>query len=205
MEQVLLVAVVGLWMAVIALGFAVFALARQIGVLHERIAPAGALMMNERLKVGEPAPQVDASMLSGDVRKIGRGGGRSLLLFFLSPTCPVCKTLLPAVQTSESAEADWLDVVYASDGEGEGHAALARTYGLNAEAYAVSEPLGRAFGVSKLPYAVLLDGEGCIASMGLVNSREHIESLFNAKETGVISLQAYMRGDGASNDAAAKA
>ena len=44
--------------------------------------------------------------------------------------------------------------------------------------YISSEILGRSYGVSKLPYAVLIDEQGKIASMGIINSREHLESLF---------------------------
>ena len=57
---------------------------------------------------------------------------------------------------------------------------------------AVVEALGRAFGVSKLPYAVLIDEQQRVASLGIVNSREHIDSLFEAKERGVASIQDYM-------------
>jgi len=56
----------------------------------------------------------------------------------------------------------------------------------------LSEALGRSFGVSKLPYAVLLDEAGRVAAMGLVNSREHLESLFEAKERGVASIQEFL-------------
>jgi len=45
---------------------------------------------------------------------------------------------------------------------------------------------------SVLTFAVLIDQQGNIASMGLVNSREHLESLFEAKERGVASLQDYL-------------
>ena len=45
-----------LWVVVLVLGVAVLALARQVGVLHERIAPMGALMMDSGPKVGELAP-----------------------------------------------------------------------------------------------------------------------------------------------------
>lgn len=48
-----------LWIVVLALLVVVFALTRQIGLLHERIAPAGALMINRGLTVGEQAPVVD--------------------------------------------------------------------------------------------------------------------------------------------------
>ena len=46
--------------------------------------------------------------------------------------------------------------------------------------------------MAKLPFAVLIDEQGKVASLGLVNSREHLESLFEAKERGVASLQDYL-------------
>ena len=58
--------------------------------------------------------------------------------------------------------------------------------------FVLSERLGRTLGVAKLPYAVLLDEQGKVASLGLVNTREHLESLFEAKERGVASLQDYL-------------
>ena len=48
------------------------------------------------------------------------------------------------------------------------------------------------YGVGKLPYAALVDENGRIVAFGLVNSREHIESLFEAKERGLASIQAYL-------------
>ncbi len=58
--------------------------------------------------------------------------------------------------------------------------------------YVVSELIGKSYGVSKLPYAVLVDEQQRVASLGIVNSREHIDSLFEAKERGVASIQDFM-------------
>jgi hypothetical protein len=41
---------------------------------------------------------------------------------------------------------------------------------------------------------VLLDDEGKVRAKGLVNTREHLESLFEAKERGVASLQEFVHG-----------
>ena len=49
----------------------------------------------------------------------------------------------------------------------------------------LSADLGMTYRVSRLPYAVLIDERGVIRAKGLINSREHLESLFNAKELGV--------------------
>jgi methylamine dehydrogenase accessory protein MauD len=45
--------------------------------------------------------------------------------------------------------------------------------------------------VSRLPFAALLDAAGKLRARGLVNSREHLESLFEAQRLGVASLQEY--------------
>jgi hypothetical protein len=46
--------------------------------------------------------------------------------------------------------------------------------------------------VDKLPHAVLIDHDGKIVSKGLVNSREHLESLVVAHEMGLESVQDYI-------------
>ena len=52
--------------------------------------------------------------------------------------------------------------------------------------------VGRAFHVDRLPHAVLLGDDGTVLSKGLVNSREHLESLVTAHELGVVSVQDYL-------------
>ncbi len=180
-----------LGVVVVALAVVCFALARQVGVLHERIAPAGALSVNQRLKVGDAAPALSLTAIDGRLLAVGDKGA-SRLYFFLSPDCPICKTLLPVVRSIANAERSWLEVILASDGGDESkHRAFQIREKLDEFPYVLSEPLGRSFGVGKLPYAVLVDENGKIASMGLVNSREHLESLFEAKERGIASLQEF--------------
>src|SRR2546430_9756871 len=115
MTQALLVSNAVLWMVVVLLACVVAALARQIGVLHERVAPAGALMVGKGPAVGEPAPVVRVEDLAGMVRDLGAPGaeGRSTLLFFLSPTCPVCKALLPVLRQVARREGAWPRTVLA--------------------------------------------------------------------------------------------
>ena len=80
-----------LWAAVIGFGIVNYALLRQVGVLYERVAPAGALMVNRTLEVGAQAPALEALTLTEDRISIGGGAGsKSQLLFFVSPDCPVC-------------------------------------------------------------------------------------------------------------------
>ena len=49
------------------------------------------------------------------------------------------------------------------------------------------------FRIGKLPYAVLLDETGVIRAKGLINTREHLESLIQAKEMGISSIQQFLQ------------
>ena len=194
----LVVSNIVLWIGFVAMVLVNLALARQIGVLYERVAPAGALMMNQKLAVGAAAPTLAVTTLEGDTEEVGRVvEGKSQLLFFLSPDCPVCNELTPALKSAARAESGWLRVVLASDGPEQDHRAYVERKGLQQFPYVVSELLGKTYGVSKLPYAVLIDEQGMIASMGIINSREHLDSLFEAKERKVASIQDYMSRRGA--------
>lgn len=188
----LVLSIVVLWVIVVALGVCVLALSRQIGILYERVAPMGALMMDHGPKVGELAPPVDVTTWDGEALTIGAGMAKSTLLFFVSPTCPVCKKLLPMMRSVRNREGAWLDVVLASDGDRSEHAAFRDKHQLGDFRYVLSQPLGMTFKISKLPYCVLLDAAGQVRAKGLVNSREQIESLLTAYETGVASVQAHL-------------
>ena len=193
MTQALLVSNLVLWIAVLALAAVVVALVRQIGVLHERVAPAGALTLGSGAKVGEAAPRLAVADLAGVLHDVGAPAtdGRDTLLFFLSPSCPVCKALLPALHSLADAEANRLRVVFASDGPRAEHEAFAARERL-AFPYLLSGPLGVAYRVGKLPWAVLIDAAGVVRAQGLVNSREHLESLLEAKALGVASIQEWI-------------
>ena len=112
---------------------------------------------------------------------------------FLSPTCPVCKSLAPTAKSLARTERNRLELVFASDGDKlEQHQAYARDLDLEKYPYVLSEKLGMSFEVSKLPFAVLIGADGTLQSKGLVNTREHLESLIEAMDTGIATLQDYV-------------
>lgn len=196
MINALVVSNVVLWLIVVGLAVTVFALTRQIGLLHERIAPVGALSQRANIKVGAPAPEM---VLTDLQNRLVRVGGPSkdetqTLLFFLSPTCPVCKTLLPTVERVARTEVPRVRVVLASDGDLEEHLAFAEAEAPEGIPYVLSTELGVTYGIGKLPYAVLINRQGVVAAQGLVNTREHLESLFEAQRHGVASIQDYFEG-----------
>ena len=194
MTDALIVSNAVLWLLVIGLALTVFALTRQIGLLHERISPVGAWSSGAKIKVGDPAPELALIDLHDEPLQVGGASkdGSRTLLFFLSPTCPVCETLLPTVERVARTEVPRVKVVLASDGAPEEHHAFVAEKGLSHLPYALSAPLGMTYGVAKLPYAVLIDEDGIVAAQGLVNTREHLESLFEAERYGVASIQEYL-------------
>lgn len=193
MTGLLVAAVALLWLLVAALALVVLALARQVGVLHERLAPVGALTLAGGAAAGEPAPAVQARLLDGG--RLALDGpsptGRMRLLLFVSDTCPVCKKMIPLAQAF--ARAEHLDLFLAGDDAEATQLALAERVGVAPAVFLNGPEAGLAFGVGRLPYAVLLDASGLVAAKGLVNSREHLESLTVSHATGHRSLQAYLQ------------
>ena len=204
MTEMLLVSNVVLWALVIVLALVVVALARQVGILHERVAPAGALQPTEGPKVGELTEAMQMNDLGGNPVTIGGvdAGDLATFVLFISPTCPVCKSLVPTAKSLAKRESARMRLLFASDGDKrEQHLAYAKDLQLDDYPYVLSEALGMAYHVSKLPFALLIGADGSLQSKGLVNTREHLESLVEAMDSGVATLQDYVSlvADGHSN------
>jgi len=192
MINTLIFVVAVLSIMVIALIVMVFAMARQIGILFERITPVGAMINDSGPKIGDASPTFNLVSLMNKEVVIGGKRPHSTLVFFLSPTCPICNKLLPAIKSVQNSEGGWLDVVLASDGEPEKHLEFISKHSLTSFPYVLSQPLGTAYRVSRLPFAVLLDADGIVRAKGLINSREQLDSLFNAADTGYASIQDFV-------------
>ncbi|HUY25969.1 MAG TPA: methylamine dehydrogenase accessory protein MauD [Candidatus Binataceae bacterium] len=194
MPQAIVISQIVLWILLLVMAGIQLALLRQIGVLHERIAPLGALTIDTGPKEGAAAPVFELSDLRGGRVAIGAPSERGLdtLVFFLSPTCPVCKKMLPILKSLRAAEEKSLRIVLASDGERDEHERFVAAHKLGDFPYLLSQELGMTYRVAKLPYAVLIDRAGVVRAKGLINSREHLESLLEAKERGVASIQEFM-------------
>lgn len=192
MITALIISQVLLWIIVGILAFAGLALARQVGVLFERVAPVGALTPSHGPAVGAPAPKLTLAALDG--RRIVFGGplapGANRLVLFVSSKCPVCKKLIPIAK--RFARAERLEIIFAGDADEAEQRALIVAQDIAEFPFVNSMELGLAYGVDKLPHAVLLDDRGVILSRGLVNSREHLESLLEARDLGLASVQEYL-------------
>jgi hypothetical protein len=140
------------WVLLIALCVVVVALARQVGVLHLRLGPLGALEIDdEGPPLGQTPPSLLARAADGSAIDLGGpGGGR--LVVFESPTCPVCEQLRPSVPAVAAAAGLVPQVV--SDPEAE-----------------------RAWAVPGVPFVAILDPFGVVRAKGTVNDLEQLEGL----------------------------
>lgn len=193
MSSGLMFLIVAQWMVIIGLGVLLLGVARQVGVLHRRLGPAGALVTNASAKTGDLVEALTVDTIDGFPRAIGgsNSSGKSTLIAFVAPNCPVCSRLIPIYKSLLSAEKNTIELVFASDKAVSGHDAYRKRHGIEDIPYVLSTELGMRFEVAKLPYAVLLDESGVVASQGLVNSREHLESLFEAQRSKITSIQDY--------------
>ncbi|WP_181704801.1 methylamine dehydrogenase accessory protein MauD [Chthonobacter rhizosphaerae] len=192
MTQFLIASNVLLWIGLLAMGVVMLGLLRQIGLLHERSSPMGAMITDHGPDVGDLAPSFEVADIHGKPVRIGGPGegGRSTLLMFTAPTCPVCDKLFPIIKSI--ARAEKVSVVMISDGDAVEHERFLAKHDLGGIRYVVSAEVGMRFQVGKIPYGVLLDPTGVIRSKGLTNTREHLESLLEADRSGFSSIQQFM-------------
>lgn len=194
MVATLIVSQVLSWLVILCLGIALLGLARQVGILHTRVAPAGALSTGGGAGVGEGTEGLVGRTLSGQDITLGgaRKGTPLRLLMFVSAQCPLCKGLIPIAKSF--AQHERVDLTFVGDDEVGAQQAMIAQHGLQDYAFVNDAAVGQAMGVGKLPFAVLIGEDGQILSKGLVNSREHLESLVIAHEMGIRSVQEYISG-----------
>ncbi|MBB2205357.1 thioredoxin domain-containing protein [Gluconacetobacter takamatsuzukensis] len=180
------------WLLLLALAPVLVLLFRRMRYLFAKVAPVGALMTSGGPPPGQVLPPRPVRALDGTALTVGgtQPAGTRTLLLFVSGTCPISRKMLPIAQDFVRREAIAL-LCLGDDTDAMQHELVAR-FGL-APARFVNDPeIGRELGIDKLPFALLLDASGRIVAKGLVNNREHLESLVVAGETGHVSVQSYL-------------
>lgn len=144
----------------IGLAIVVLSLARQVGILHERLTPAGMTRARDGIEPGQTLPAVALSSVAGTAVTFA---GRSTALLFVSADCPICKSVLPAF---EDALADsgfdgyWVaDGLPGTDGQMPDYSAYALDHRLDEDHLLVTQELGLTLGVRQIPALVLLDAD----------------------------------------------
>jgi methylamine dehydrogenase accessory protein MauD len=163
-----------LWLLVIALAVIVVALARQIGTLHLRLGPRGALEMDdEGPALGDTPGSFELRAIDGRTITIG-GAGEDQLLMFVSPGCMVCEQVLPSIPVvaRSGALAPYV-LTDVDEFETEKSFAPKKLAAPVAPAAAVAS----AYSVPGTPYVVVLDRGGVVRAKGTVNNLEQMEGL----------------------------
>ena len=163
-----------LWFVVVALCIVVVALARQIGTLHLRLGPTGALEMDdEGPPIGEAPEPIRAETMDGDSVLVG-GPGENRMLLFVSPGCMVCDQVLPSIQAVSGAMS--ASVVTDVD---EQESRLAFAHQDIPAPVIPGKKVCSAYDVPGTPYVVVLDRLGVVRAKGTVNNLEQMEGLID--------------------------
>jgi methylamine dehydrogenase accessory protein MauD len=182
-----------LWSWVCVEAISIVALARQIGILHERLGPVGARTMNPGPRIGQPAPAVEATDINGRSVSLGATHGARTLMVFISTQCSTCAEIMPTLRTLYRTESRDLEIMLISaDGSELVGRAYARQHDVAALPFVVSSELAKLFQVGLSPYAVMIDRTGVVRAKGVVNNTSHIESLLNAEESGFPNIQSFL-------------
>lgn len=148
------VAFVVQWILLVVLAVIVVALARQVGTLHLRLGPRGALEVDdEGPALGEAALPTPARSADGTVVTVG-GPGPLRVVAFSSPTCSVCRELVPAIPAAAAAARAVPQVLHDPEVE-------------------------RDWDVPGTPFLVVLDESGVVRAKGTVNNLEQVEGLLD--------------------------
>jgi len=189
-----LISYFALWLLVIFLFLAVFALARQIGLLHRRLGLPSARMENAGPEIGEIVPEIRLTDLDGREVGLGSERGKQTLLAFISATCTTCDEMAPALRSIWKSERRTLDVILVSlDGDEKANRGFVARHNLNGITYIASPELSAEYHVSSPPYALLVNKDREVVAKGVANHLEHLESLLNAAKLGYPSIDTYER------------
>lgn len=169
--------------------FVTWRLTCQVRQLFREIAPAGALTGSKGPQPGDVCPSGPFRLLNGAAFSPA-GSRETTLMLFVSATCPVSRKIIPIAQ--DFCRKEHVDLVFAGDDAPEVQQRFVQQSGIKADHFVNDPTIGRVLEVDKLPAAFLLSSEGVILSRGLVNSREHLESLLNAWESGFTTVQDYI-------------
>lgn len=193
MNSLMIASHVGLWIVVASLSVLMFALVRQVGLLHRRIGPSVARTGNDGPAIGDAAPVLNAADLDGGAVSLAMTRGKLTMLVFVSPSCPVCSELLPAVRSIWRRERTTIEVILLSlEADESANRDYIRSHKLEGMPYVIATNQVRQYGVLTPPHAVIVGADGLVKSKGLVNHLEHLESLLTAARLGMPTLDSYM-------------
>jgi methylamine dehydrogenase accessory protein MauD len=165
-----------LWFLVVVLSVLVVALARQVGTLHLRLGPRGALEIDdEGPPLGESPPVADVRAIDDRMLRIG-GPGPANVLLFVSPGCHLCEAVLPSLGVA--AKSKGMNATVLVDADRLETIGMFGDRKLNAD-IAPAGDLTSTYAVPGTPFVVVLDDLGIVRAKGTVNNLEQLEGLID--------------------------
>lgn len=169
-----------LWALVVMLTVVVVALARQIGTLHLRLAPQGALELDdEGPPLGRDMPAIEARDVFGREVVVGGPADADRVLLFATPGCRLCRDVLPSLRAL--ARGRRIDAFLVTDATNE-ETARAYAGSANDATLVASIELAQQYSIPGTPYVVVLDTGGTVRAKGTVNNLEQFEGLVETAE-----------------------
>ncbi len=145
-------AFVAQWLLVLVMAAVVVALARQVGTLHLRLGPRGALEVDSEGPVLGEAPPPMPAVDDDGARVLVGGPGPARLVLFSSPTCAICREVAPGIGAAASAAGLIPMILHDPD-------------------------LERVYDVPGTPFVLVMDDAGVVRAKGTVNNLEQVEGL----------------------------
>lgn len=181
MNGIWLASYLALWLLVAAETLIFLALLRQVGVLHTRIGPRGAMAM-EGPVLGDLAPSESFLTVDGSdfVFRASNLNAR-LVALFVNPSCSACEAVMTSFRTFVRSMKESVEGAVVIAAEPSDAASWARKRHWKGPVIASKRPL-EILKIPSTPFAVMFDGKGRILAAGLVNSLEQLESLIARKE-----------------------
>jgi methylamine dehydrogenase accessory protein MauD len=115
-------------------------------------------------------------------------------LVFVSPGCPACEGLFPGLRRFRADHQSEVEIILISSTESKEHnRVLSESGDLKRMPILVLPQLIPALNIGTTPYAIWVDQEGTVRAKGMTANLEHLESLWNARQLGVASINEYRR------------
>jgi methylamine dehydrogenase accessory protein MauD len=189
----LLISHLVLWAVVVVQVVLILALARLVGQLNRRILPSGARIIDPGPEIGETLEEWEGTDLLSRTVSFRFPRERGIFLLYISPHCSACAWLLPAArrffkEITVEAEGIWI----LTRGEQATRVAYARENRLDQHIVLAEEEIPRSWRVGGGPFGLWVNATGKVQTKGMVNNREHLESLRHASDIGHPSLESYV-------------
>ncbi|GGE14370.1 hypothetical protein GCM10011571_14800 [Marinithermofilum abyssi] len=189
MNEVLLYSTILLWVVVLFIGFTLFIIFRQFGEVY---LSTGESIARDGIAIGDRVPLLNnRKTLNGQTVQVQTG--KPTLMVFLSPTCEVCKDLIP----------DWNHAFHERNdihfrvivvGNKEKMVEMVNNQELKGEIIPdENHSILEEHRVRVTPFAFILDKQGVVRGKGLCNGMEHIHGLISYLNSDFVAVKG--RGD----------